>query len=83
MEVSPVPSISESSITPRSSALVTHNEDDFDDDLGLGNASNKRKASLNDPVARSSSVPDSKPAETDAGSRPGKYFYAVVDRTLY
>ena len=83
MEVSPIPSISESSITPRSSALATHNEDDYDDDLGLGNASNKRKASLNDPVARNSSVPDSKPAETDTGSRPGKHFHAVVDRTLY
>jgi hypothetical protein len=68
MEVSPIPSMSDSSITPRSSALATHEEDD--DELGLGNSS-KRKASLNDPATRDSSVPDSKPAETDTRSRPG------------
>lgn len=72
MEVSPIPSMSDSSITPRSSALATHNEDEDDDDLGLGNSSNKRKeASLNDPGTRDSSVPHSKPAETDTRSRPG------------
>ena len=74
MEVSPIPSVSDSSITPRSSALVTHDEDDDDDDLGLGNSSNKRKVSLNDPGTRDSSVPDSKPAETDTRSRPGNAF---------
>ena len=71
MEVSPIPSVSESSITPRSSAPATHDEDEDDDDLGLGNSSNKRKASLNDPAARDSSVPDSKPGESDTRSRPG------------
>ncbi|KAF8503540.1 Sec23-binding domain of Sec16-domain-containing protein [Russula emetica] len=68
MEVSPIPSISDSSITPRSSALATHEEDD--DDLGLGNSSSKRKASLNDPGTQGSSIPDPKPAETDRRSRP-------------
>lgn len=74
MEVSPIPSVSESSITPRSSALATHNEDEGDDDLGLGNSFNMRKASLNGPDTRDSSVPDSKPAETDTRSRPGNTF---------
>jgi COPII coat assembly protein SEC16 len=74
MEVSPIPSISDSSITPRSSALVTYEEGEDDDDLGLGNSSSKRKASLNDPGTQDSSVPDSKPAETDTRSRPGNTF---------
>ena len=71
MEVSPIPSISDSSITPRSSALATHDEDEVDDDLGLGNSSNKHNASLDDSGTRDSSVPDSKPAEVHTGSRPG------------
>jgi hypothetical protein len=74
MEVSPIPSVSDSSITPRSSALATHNEDEDDDDLGLGNSANRRKASLNDPGTRDSSVPNSKPAETDTRLRPGNTF---------
>jgi hypothetical protein len=74
MGVSPIPSVSDSSITPRSSALATHDEDEDDDDLGLGNSYNKPKASLNNPGTRDSSVPDSKPAETDTRSRPGNIF---------
>ena len=71
MEVSPIPSISDSSITPRSSALATHGEVEDDDDLGLGNPSNKHNDFLNDTGTPESSVPDSKPAETDTRSRPG------------
>ena len=74
MEVSPIPSMSDSSVTPRSSALATHQEDEDDDDLGFGNSSNKRKDSLNDLGTRDSSVPDSKPAEIDTRSRPGNTF---------
>jgi len=74
MEVSPIPSMSDSSVTPRSSALATHKEDEDDDDLGLGNPFNKRKASLNDLGPRDSSVPGSKPVETNTRSRPGNAF---------
>ncbi len=70
MDVSSIPAIPESSVPAHSSTLATHDEDD-DDDLGLGNSSNKRKASLNDTGTRGDSVPDSKPAETNTRSRPG------------
>ena len=84
MEVSPIPSMSDSSITPRSSALATHKEDEDDDDLGLGNTFNKRKASLNDPGAQDNSVPDLKPAETVTRSRPGNSFMlSLIVRSTY
>jgi len=72
MDASPIPPIPESGVPARSSTLATHDEDD--DDLGLGNSSNQRNASLDDPGTRDSSAPETKAAETDTRSRPGNTF---------
>jgi hypothetical protein len=84
MNVSSVPTIPESSVLTRSSTLATQGEDEDDDDLGLGNPSNNRKASLNDPGTRGNSAPDLKAAEPDARSRPGNTFtLSLIIRPTY
>lgn len=72
MDVSPpIPAIPASSVAIRSPTLATQDEDE--DDLGLGNSFNNMNVSSNESgtSASDSSVPESKPIETDTRSRPG------------
>lgn len=73
MDVAPIPAIPTSSIPTRSPSLATHDEDEGDDDLGLGNSSNKRKASSNDSGTTIKSAPDSKTTETDTRPQAGEH----------
>lgn len=73
MDVPPLPTIPASSVQKRSPTLTTHDEDD-DEDLGLGNSSNKRNASVDDAGTSANSAPDSKATQADTRPKSGNTF---------
>lgn len=82
MDVAPIPAIPTSSIPTRSPSLATHDENEDDGDLGLGNSSNKRKASSNDSGTTVNSAPDPKTTETDTRPQSGNTPLTSIDNSL-